>query len=296
MSKEALGLPFSDNKYRLSEVCLRSFRESLGTLRVKIWALLDGCSDEYETLFRNCLGSDDLVILRFDRIGNRATFGKQIDILLEQRDADVVYFAEDDYFYLPGQFSGMLEFLTECSGVDFVAPYDHWDGYRLELHRTPEQIRFHTSHHWRTAASTCLTFLTRKKTLAKYEAVFRSYQRRQDDCALWLTLTKHRVFNPLALWRHLAGRFPGWRSLVKAWLYGWPQVIFGRRASLWTPIPSIATHLNRSLLSPNVDWSALMQQGAEASSTGAWRASKDRQGSNSRNCGDRNDRNASPLR
>ena len=36
VSRPALGLPFSEDKYRLSEVCLRSFKESLGPLRVKI--------------------------------------------------------------------------------------------------------------------------------------------------------------------------------------------------------------------------------------------------------------------
>jgi len=57
----------------------------------------------------------------FDGAGNRATFAKQIEILLEHDDAEVVYFAEDDYFYLPGQFQEMLEFLTAHDDVDFVS-------------------------------------------------------------------------------------------------------------------------------------------------------------------------------
>ena len=47
VSRPALGLPFSDDKYRLSEICLHSFKESLGSLRVKVWAILDGCPPEY---------------------------------------------------------------------------------------------------------------------------------------------------------------------------------------------------------------------------------------------------------
>src|ERR1700731_1686715 len=46
-SKLGQGLPFGDDKLRLAEVCLRSFRDSLGSLRVKIWAILDGCPQEY---------------------------------------------------------------------------------------------------------------------------------------------------------------------------------------------------------------------------------------------------------
>lgn len=43
VSKPARSLPFGDDKYQLSEACLKSFKESLGSLRVKLWALLDGC-------------------------------------------------------------------------------------------------------------------------------------------------------------------------------------------------------------------------------------------------------------
>jgi hypothetical protein len=34
VAKPAVALPFSDDKLRLSEICLRSFKESLGGLRV----------------------------------------------------------------------------------------------------------------------------------------------------------------------------------------------------------------------------------------------------------------------
>ena len=137
-------------------------------------------------------------LISLDGIGNLATFAKQIEILLEQRESDLVYFAEDDYFYLPNQFHLMLDFLSANSDVHFVSPFDHLDCYTLELHNEPKWLRVHGSRHWRTAASTCLTFLTRKETLAKYETVFRSYAHGNNDCALWLSLTKHRVFNPLA--------------------------------------------------------------------------------------------------
>jgi hypothetical protein len=52
VAKPALGLPFSDDKERLSEVCLQSFRRSLGTLRAKVWVLLDGCPPQYADMFR----------------------------------------------------------------------------------------------------------------------------------------------------------------------------------------------------------------------------------------------------
>jgi len=260
VSKPAVGLPCSEDKFRLAEMCLRSFRGCLGPLRAKVWALLDGCPPEYNALFRKYIDPRDLVILELDRIGNRATFGKQLDILLAQEDSEVVYFAEDDYFYLPRQFPAMLSFLTGHPEVDFISPYDHLDCYTLDFHRTPKWLTVSASHHWRTAASSCMTFLTQKQTLARCESVFRSYQRRNDDCAVWLSLTKHRVRNPFALSRYLLGSQFGWKSMLKAWLYCWKQIVFGKKMKLWVPIPGMATHLSYGLLSPNVDWCALMQE------------------------------------
>jgi hypothetical protein len=40
VSKPAIGMPFGEDKYLLSEVCLKSFRESLGGLSAKIWVLV----------------------------------------------------------------------------------------------------------------------------------------------------------------------------------------------------------------------------------------------------------------
>ena len=187
---------------------------------------------------------------------------RQIDIMLEQCDSDVIYFAEDDYFYLPGQFQEMMDFLNAQDDVDFVSPYDHPDCYKLDLHRGPKWLRTSASHHWRTAASTCLTFLARKEALAEHVSVFRSYARGNYDCALWLSLTKRRVFNPVAFVRYLLER-SYWKILVKAWLYGWRQILFGRRVKLWVPVPGIATHLDAKALSPNVDWIALIEQRLE---------------------------------
>jgi hypothetical protein len=258
VSKPALGLPFSDNKLRLSEVCLRSFKESLGTLRVKIWVILDGCPEEYAELFCRYFDTQDLELLRLPAAGNQATFGKQLDILLGQTDCDVVYFAEDDYVYLPGEFHRMIEFLRSNKQVHFVSPYDHLDCYTCELHDFPKWLRVHDSHHWRTAASTCLTFLTRKSTLQKTRLVFRTYTWRNHDCSLWLSLTKHALFNPFEFVRH-AARAPLYAKMIaKSWLYGWPQILFGTRMKLWVPVPAIATHLDRKALSPGFDWPAIM--------------------------------------
>jgi hypothetical protein len=266
----ALPLPFSDDKLQLSELCLKSLRKSLAGLQVKIWVLLDGCPPGYAELFRKYFDSDRLILLEFEGIGNRATFQKQIDILVGQRDAEIVYFAEDDYFYLPGQFASMIGFLLEHEDVDFVSPYDHLDCYTLELHRQPKWLRVYGGRHWRTAASTCLTFLTRRETLRETEHVFRGgYRGRSFDCSLWLSLTKRRVWDPIFFCRHMFQRRYFSKIIIKSWLCCWSQILFGKRRKLWIPVPGIATHLDSQALSPSIDWVAAMQQVMEVKASAA---------------------------
>jgi hypothetical protein len=262
VAESALGLPLSDDKLRLSEICLRSFKEALGNLRVKLWVLLDGCTDEYSKLFMKYFEPEQLVLIPLPGVGNQATFEKQIQILLEQEESDLIYFAEDDYVYLPNQFPRMIEFLRANNDVDFVSPYDHLDCYTLEIHRHRKWVRVHAGHHWRTAASTCLTFLTRKQTLRRNEKTFRTYCRRNFDCSLWLSLTKYSLFNPFQILR-FAYRQPWLAKIIaKAWRHNWTQILFGKRATLWVPLPGIATHLNRDALSPTIDWIAFMHEEA----------------------------------
>ena len=260
VAESALGLPFSEDKLRLSELCLRSFKESLGSLRVKVWAILDGCSPEYGALFARYFSMEELVLIELDGIGNSETFLKQIQLLLAQQDSEIVYFAEDDYFYLPDQFRCMVNFLLEQKDVHFVSPYDHLDCYTMDLHQTPKWLKVHGGRHWRTASSTCLTFLTKKETLAKTAAALSSYKRRSLDCSVWLSLTKQRVFNPFFVGRHRIRERLSSKNILKSWLYCWRQILFGKRWKLWIPIPAIATHLDVRALSPNVDWYALMEK------------------------------------
>ena len=250
---------FPDDKLKLAGLCLRSFRASLGGLRAKMFVLLDNCPGEYETLFTDCFARADLEFIRLDGIGNQATFVRQIEILLKQKDAEAVYFAEDDYFYLPGQFGLMLDFLKKNADADFISAYDHPDYYQLLLHQCPQEIRADQAGHWRTAGTTCLTFLTTKKTLAATREIFATYADNNWDASLWLSLTKQSLFYPGRNWRWFRERAAMWNIVTSTWWHGWRQIFFGRRWKLWTPVPGIATHIEKNFLSPGVDWNAAFQ-------------------------------------
>ncbi|MGI0009982.1 MAG: hypothetical protein ACREAE_01115 [Nitrosopumilaceae archaeon] len=253
-------LVFCDNKYKLAELCLKSFKEALGALKARIWVLLDNCPREYEDLFAKYFDRDDLELKKLNGIGNLATFNLQIDILSEQDFAEAVYFAEDDYFYLANQFERAVKFLLQNNDADFVSLYDHADYYALDLHKHRNYIKVFDDVHWRTANSTCLTFLTIKKTLNQTKSIFKSYVKRNSDASLWLSLTKYKLFNPLAMLKYAVRDRLLFKILAKAWFFGWKQNLFGKRWKLWTPIPALATHIESTHLSPAIDWLTLIKR------------------------------------
>lgn len=240
---------FKDDKYKLSEFCLKSFKNSLGDLKAKIFVLLDGCPPEYEELFKKYFEDEDLELIKLEGVGNLATFALQIKILLEQKFSDTIYFAEDDYFYMPNQFSEMLELLKENDDVNFVSPYDHPDDYLLKLHEHPYQVKATSSRHWRTASSTCLTFLTDKTTLKKTREVFESYTHGNHDASVWMSLTKYNMFNPFKTIKNRKEHLY-YKVIRLAWRYNRKQLLLGKKWKLWVPLPTIGIHLESDFLPP----------------------------------------------
>ncbi len=251
---------FGDDKLKFSEFCLRSFKRALGPLRVKVYALLDNCPPAYEKLFQSCFDATSLKLVRVAGIGNRPTFGRQIDILLSQSDSECVYFAEDDYFYRPNALVEMLAFLKGNTDAHFVTPYDHPDTYHLPLHPKRQEQRAFGGRDWKTCASTCLTFLTTKSVLLQTEETFRTYQRTNLDVSLWMALTKQTVLNPLAFVRCCLHKLNYGGYIAQAWRYRPLQLAFGPRWKLWRGLPSVATHLVSGLLAPGVSWEEPFQK------------------------------------
>lgn len=247
---------FSDDKLKLSDLCLHSFKKSLGSLKAKIWVLLDNCPPEYKEIFLKYFDEKDLVFLDFDGIGNGATFGKQIEILLEQNESDYIYFAEDDYFYLPNSFHKMLNLIKNSTEAHFVTPYDHYDYYTIKFHLNKYKIIVNGNLHWRTVCTTCMTFLTSKKILKETEKIFRTYIRNNYDNSLWMTLTKINIFKP-SLYFHGIFRDSSYLIILfKIFYYSFFQVFLTKKYNLFSPMPSIATHLEKDFLAPSIDWNS----------------------------------------
>ena len=81
---------------------------------------------------------------------------------------------------------------------------------------------------------------------------------------LWMALTKLRVFNPWCSIRGFGdGKFiPGSQAL--AWRHAWRYILFGKRRTLWAPIPTLATHMEKRSAALDVDWEQILGARARA--------------------------------
>jgi hypothetical protein len=246
---------YADDKLRLSELCLRSLRASLGDLKIKMFVLLDNCPPEYAELFKKYFSDDELELVPLDGIGNRPTFELQMKYLLEQEFSENIYFAEDDYFYLPDTFKEMIDFVQE-KDVDFVSPYDHLDYYEHPLHYYGSEIKVTPTRHWRTVSATTMTFLTTKTTLRKSRHIFNTYLKRNLDSSLWMSATKYQVRNPMKMLGICKANRKLCKNLKKSWVdgWGWIQLMFRKQYKLWSPMPSLATHMENRYLAPTIEW------------------------------------------
>jgi hypothetical protein len=251
------------DKLALTRLNLETFHESLGGLKIKLWVLLDNCPPAYAHLLKEIFPDTPMELIPLGGEGNGATFIRQVEILSKQTDADLIYFAEDDYLYLPRSLERTVNFMRRNPEADFAAPYDHADFHSKYIHQFRGAEIFEDGCRWRTVASTCLTFMARREAVVESAAVFKTYLK-NSDLGLWLALTKKRVCNPWSWFRSLGdGLFFG-ASQALAWRYAWRQILFGKRQSLWSPTPSLITHMDTGGLAPGVDWEKIFGARARA--------------------------------
>lgn len=250
---------FSDNKFKLSELCLKSFANAISKINAKIYVLLDNCPKEYFELFEKHLIGKDFELRDLPFTGNAGTFKLQAEILMNQNESELVYFAEDDYFYLPDAFIKMVN-LFKNSKILFASPYDHDDVYNLEIHKYSSNVILSDSHHWRSSGSTTMTFMTRKSTLQNTWKIFKTYVKNNYDASIWLALTGKSIRNPLKFVNFVAKDKAMRNIYLKAWYFSFFQILFGKKYKLFTPIKSLANHMDNLHMAPNIDWNSEFQK------------------------------------
>jgi hypothetical protein len=239
----------------LVKTCLLSFLKSSEGLSVKYYFILDGCPDVYEKMIEQVFRDQTFSIIKTDKIGNLATFALQVDILSKQIDTDIVYFAEDDYLYKPGELKKMVELIKTGNDVHFVSCYFSTDIYTHPIHQHKREIKQAQDHLWISASSTCMTFMTTKSILQETRPVLLTYSKGNNDCALWLVLTKTHIYNPLRYIKYFGLKDKESFNIMKvAVKYSFRYFFSFRRYKLWIPYPGVGTHLEKDLVLHPQEW------------------------------------------
>ena len=250
-----------NDKYELSKIAINSFKDALGDMSVKIWILLDDCPSKFDHLFDDLIENYDVELIRFDGAGNYATFNKQLEILLNQNFSENVYFAEDDYIFVKNGLKEAVNFMNSNQKVDFLTIYDSLDYYNMDLHKYKSNFYGHNTYKWRTVSCTTLSFMTKKNILRDTKWIFETYSSNKNfDSSLWMSITKMNLFQPSSLIRFFLKKDRDFVRIAKSWLYCWRQIIFGKKYNLWSPIPSLGTHLDKDGISPGINWDEVIKE------------------------------------
>lgn len=244
---------YPDDKYKMSEICIKSFAKSIGNLKVKMYVILDKCPDTYTQLFIDNLKNVDLEFINENGVGNGRTFGIQLD-LLTKAETDYVYFAEDDYFYLNNSISDLLDFAS-TNLVDYATPYDHLDYYNHKLHKKTKETYFSfKDKQYYTQYTTTMTFLARRTSLINDIEVFRTYTNNNWDNSMWLVLTSNYLVNPLKFIQLAIFDSQMFKMYIKSILHTSNLLFKSPKRKLWVANVGTATHLDNKFLSPGIDW------------------------------------------
>lgn len=212
------------------EICFRNLVNTIRldplAHRVKIIVVFDGTPEDFKSDFISAYCANASLGIDVQFVRSRSSLDSFMIMLGMVRNAqmpgsDLIYLLENDYLHQVGWVSKMFELYESGLQFDFLSLYDHPDLYNLPKHANLTTRLVHSqSHHWRTAPSTCASFILDKRAFNRDCEIFRS------------CLADHHLFAKLV----------------------------GRRGRvLLTPVPGLSTHSMADYLSPTIDWGKLAQ-------------------------------------
>ena len=146
-----------------------------------------------------------------------------------------LYFAEDDYLYLPDSGSIILDGLSRA---DYVSLYDHPDKYQegpnpfADEQGEPCRVLPGKWCHWKTSNSTTMTFAVKQQTF-------------KEDFAVWERHCMAGFPNDFEAFLELQGT-DSWENRIRA-----------NKRKLITSLPAWSTHTETEWLSPIRKWTEL---------------------------------------
>ena len=167
-------------------------------------------------------------------LGNSKSYWKSAQWIKEFPKDSLVYYAEDDYLYLPFALEQLIIAAEKIPSASYFSLYDHLDRYTRgdDWNKNHTNIFLAGNRHWQTIESTCMSFGARVSDMQK-DLIFHRI------VTMWWLIPKDRW-----LWRMVQGL-----GLFKLFRF--------KKHKLISPIPSLATHQDAAFMAPLIDWKAL---------------------------------------
>lgn len=198
-------------------------------------------------------------IVQLDGLGNSGSYRQALAYLERTaHDDDLVYLVEDDYLHLEPALACLVEAAGALPQVDYFSLYRAPPGFhgRDDRDSRPALRAEAAGRSWTSAESTTMTFGARMGALRRDSWIhwLGTQKPYPDDRRIWL-LTQG--LGPLRILRAAAGvDLPAWDGLLLRHVVR-NAVRRDRRRVLVSPVEPLATHAERAVLSPGVDWEAV---------------------------------------
>lgn len=251
------------DKYKLVSLSLRTLKKSLSNTKFIVYAILDSCDKNYKELLYTIFNEHELIIYNDSNIGNEGTFLLQLEWLCKQKYSTNIYFAEDDYLYVPYAFSEVLSkfnYLTDK--VDFLTLYDSPDYYNLPWHVAEDNILPLEYCSFIKRYSTTASFLTTQKILIENIHYFKVYRTHRTLIVVWFLLLRRFNVKPIikSFVKSQSDRAIVFYLFAKVLRSPYLLItsIFKNKLSLYSVSPSVATHMEKDYLSQDIDWDEII--------------------------------------
>lgn len=196
--------------------CWLSFYNNFGQKEnVNIIVIFDGKPEDELACYIKKFNIKNIVYL--NNVGNKESLIYCYN-LAEKLDFDYVFFAEDDYLYLPNSYEIMMEGLETFGEIGLVTLYDHPDRYfsNQDITKGHDYIFCCKTFHFRTAESTT-------GTVSMSKNIFNKVKIELINCNI----------HDCLFYRNILQKYD---------------------IRLFSSIPGILTHVNKFFLSPLINW------------------------------------------
>jgi hypothetical protein len=146
-------------------LCLENFLETFGKID---YLIADNCSNE--TIEKISTVAEQFHVTK---LGNAPSFIYSVDILAKEgiENDELIYFVEDDYLHHP---NSKITLENALDLADYLTLFDHPDKYsRMYSYGETSKVQRVKNQHWKTSASTTMTFACKYKTIKDDFKVFK---------------------------------------------------------------------------------------------------------------------------